>query len=319
MLQIGVINNLRAGNSGDQVRRTLELLRAHPEVLHVETDCAGALPEAIADLARREIDLLIVNGGDGTLQHTLTEILREDPFERPPLVAPLRGGRTNTSALDIGSQRDPLKGLDAVLRAARDGSLERRLVRRPVLRIEYDGGRRTEFGMFFGAGVIRRAISVVHEAFPAGRSRGALGAGLMTLGLIAKTALRPREGILQPDKMQVRLDGSPLAGGEYRLAMSTTLDRLFWRLRPFWGREAAPVRVTCISGAARHVGRAAPGILAGRPSARVTPDNGYTSRNVERAEFRLGCGFTIDGELYSQPREDVATTTADRRITFVRA
>jgi hypothetical protein len=51
----------------------------------------------------------------------------------------------------------------------------------------------------------------------------------------------------------------------------------------------------------------------------VTPENGYTSRNVERAELRLSCGFTIDGELFAQAGDDVVTLTADRRVTFVRA
>lgn len=318
-MQIGVINNLRAGQAREQVSRVLNLLREHPEVLHVETDCAGALPDAIADLARREIDLLVVNGGDGTLQHTLTEILGNEPFERVPLLAPLRGGRTNTSALDLGAQRDPVAGLSALLRAVREGALEQRIVRRPVLRVDYDRGARTEYGMFFGAGMIHRAISLVHDVFPSGRSQGALGAGIVTLGLIAKATFRPRQGILQPDKIQVRLDGRVLEHGEFRLAMSTTLERLFWRLRPFWGAGPGQVRVTCVTSGARHFARTAPGILVGRPSLRATEENGYTSRNVECAEFRLGCGFTIDGEIYRQPSDDVATTTADRRVTFVRA
>lgn len=318
-MQIGVINNLRAGNGRDQVRRVLRVLREHPDVRHVETDRAGALPDAIADLARHEIDLLVVNGGDGTLQHTLTEVLAQEPFGRVPLLAPLRSGRTNTSALDLGAQRDPVKGLVEVLRAARDGRLAERIVRRPVLRVDYDAGSRTEYGMFFGAGMIRRAISLVHQSFPTGRSQGALGAGLLTVGLVAKAAFRPHQGILQPDKIQVRLDGDILEHGEFRLAMSTTLERLFWRLRPFWGVGAGDVRVTCVSSSARHFARTAPGILVGRPPARASERNGYTSRNVERAEFRLGCGFTIDGEIYEQASEDVAVTTADRRVTFVRA
>ena len=99
-MQIGLINNLRAGRNYKQVSRILGLLRSYPHVWHVETDRAGALPDAIADLARRKIDLLVVNGGDGTLQHTLTELLVDRPFGKPPMIAPLAGGSANMTALD---------------------------------------------------------------------------------------------------------------------------------------------------------------------------------------------------------------------------
>ena len=122
-MQIGLINNLRAGKSKRQVERILRLLRSYPHVLHVETDRAGALPDAIADLARRRIDLLVVNGGDGTLQHALTEILVNDPFERLPMIAPLRGGRCNMTALDLGTHRNPIRGLKALLDSAEAGRI----------------------------------------------------------------------------------------------------------------------------------------------------------------------------------------------------
>ena len=91
-MQIGLINNLRAGRSDKQVTQVLDALREFPNTQHVETDQAGALPDAIADLARRRIDLLFINGGDGTLQHALTEILSQEPFEQLPYIAPLAGG-----------------------------------------------------------------------------------------------------------------------------------------------------------------------------------------------------------------------------------
>lgn len=317
-MQIGLINNLRAGRSGKLVSQVLGLLRSYPHVLHVETDRAGALPDAIADLARRRIDLLLVNGGDGTLQHTLTEILHGRPFEKVPLIAALRGGRTNMTASDLGAHRDPVKGVKAVIEAAHAGRIRERIVERPVIRVEFDHGRRVEYGMFFGSGMIHRAIRLVHQIFPPGR-QGAFGAGLVTLGLVAKTSLRPRTGVLAPDKIQIRLDRSEVVGGEFRLAISTSLTRLFWGLQPFWGQEPEGLRFTSITSDAWRFGRAAPGVLRGKPLGFVTPENGYTSRNVDRAELRLGCGFTVDGEIFPQHGDDVVTLSTDRRVTFVRA
>lgn len=318
-MQIGLINNLRAGRSDRLVSRMLGVLRDFPEVHHVETNQAGVLPEAIAELARRRVDVVIVNGGDGTLQHALTEILAGDEFARIPFIAPLRGGRTNMAAKDLGATRDPVRGMRAVAEAARAGRLHERFVHRPVLRVCFDRGRRVEYGMFFGVGMIHRAISLVHDIFPQGRSQGSLGAGLVTTALVARSALRPRDGILQPDKLDLRIDGEALPGGEFRLAIATTLRRLFWNLDPFWDQGGGDVRTTCIASDARRLALAAPTGLWGKPPRFVTPENGYTSHNADRVEMRLSCGVTVDGEIYPPRPDEVFTLTSDRRVTFVRA
>ena len=48
--------------------------------------------------------------------------------------------------------------------------------------------------MFFGAGLIYRAIGLVHRVFPPGRSQGLLGAGLVTGALLTKVMLAPDVG-----------------------------------------------------------------------------------------------------------------------------
>jgi len=317
-VQVALLNNLRAGRSGKQVSRILRLLDDHPEVLHVETESAHALPEALAELARHEVDLLVVNGGDGTLQHTLTEILAQGALEKVPMVAPLRGGRTNMTALDLGAHRDPVAGLASILAAVRSGTLEERVVPRTVLRVGCRTRRQVQYGMFFGAGMIHRAISLTHDVFPSGRSQGVLGAGLVTGTLILKTGLRAKDGVITPDKIRILLDGTPVDDGEFSLVIASSLDRLFLRMNPFWGDGPGGVRFTSMGSGARHMMRSALGVLRGKPGPRVTPENGYTSRRVERAELALDCGFTVDGEIYAPQAEELVTLTADRRITFIR-
>lgn len=318
-MQIGLINNLRAGRSDRLVSRMLGVLRDYPEVHHVETSEAGALPEAVSELARRGVELIIVNGGDGTLQHALTEILSSDEFSQVPFVAPLRGGRTNMAAKDFGATRDPVRGMRAVAQAAREGRLHERFVHRPVLRVSFDRGLRVQYGMFFGVGMIHRAINLVHNLFPQGRTQGSLGAGLVTTGLIAKSALRPNDGILQPDKVDLSIDGQLVPAGEFRLTIATTLRRLFWNLDPFWDQGRGDVRTTCITSDAKHLMLAAPTGVFGKVPPFATPENGYHSHNADRVAMRLSCGITIDGEIYPPRPDELFTLTSDRRVTFVRA
>jgi hypothetical protein len=126
-------------------------------------------------------------------------------------------------------------------------------------------------------------------------------------------------GVLTPDKMQVALDREPLEPRENLVVMATTLERLFLRMQPFWGCEPAPLRVTLIASGARGLPAAVPGILRGRPLARVTPAAGYTSRNVYEAALRMDCGLTLDGELFEPQPGRLVTLRADHRIRFVRA
>ena len=320
-MRIGLLNNLRAGRSEERVSQLLQFLKGHPDVVTVETDSARAVPEALSELARQHVELLAVNGGDGTLQHALTEILGHRAFDgRVPLVAPLRGGRTNMSALDLGAQRDPVKAMRALIASARDGTLEERIQPRHVLRAEYGADKQFLYGMFFGGGMIYKAIELNHRLFKQdARSQGVVGASLITAGLITRASVGVSDGILAPNKVQVLLDGEPLSHGEFLMVISSTLTRLFARMRPFWGTGPGNLRFTSISSSADRFFRAAGGILRGRPSSFVAEETGYISRNVKCAELRLDCGFTVDGELVPSGAGCVVTLTADDTVQFVRA
>ena len=317
-MRIGVLNNLRAGKSEPVVSKMLGMLERYPGVVHVETDSAQVLPEILSELLRHEIDLLIVNGGDGTLQYTLSELLNNPDLRRVPWVAPLCGGRTNMTALDMGAHRNPMTGLRQVLEAADAGRLHERVVDRPVLRVASTGREEVQYGMFFGVGVIRRAIALVHRVFPPG-SQGAFGASLVTGALLLKTILHPNDGIMTPDKASVVLDREHAASGEYYLMIASTLHQLFSRMNPFWGTGPGDIRFTSMTSKPHRFGVAAPGILRGKPRDWVTPENGYDSTNATRIELRIDCGFTIDGELFEPTPDEVVTLSADRRVTFVRA
>jgi diacylglycerol kinase (ATP) len=307
----------------------LSFLRSHPDVLHVETESAGVMPDALADLARQEVDLLVVNGGDGTLQYILTEMLVSGVFgDRVPLVAPLRAGRTNMSAMDLAAHRNPLRGLEELIGCAKDGRIAERVEPRRVLRVSYGHGansseRSAQYGMFFGAGIIKRAIELNHKLFDHDGQRkiaeGVPGATLVTAGLVGRLITGDRSGILAPDKIQIHLDGHPIDQGEFHLVIASTLSRLFARMRPFWGQGPGGVRFTSLAAPSEKFGKAAMGILRGKPAHWVTPEAGYTSRNVEHAELRMNCGFTVDGELWQPDAERSVTLTAERVVHFVRA
>ena len=319
-MRIGLLSNLRAGRSEARTARLLNFLKDYPEVASVETTAAAAVPEALSELARQDVEVLVINGGDGTLTHTLTEILGNQAFgHRVPIIAPLRGGRTNMSAADLAAHKDPVAGLNEVLQAARTGHLDERISTRRVLRVAHGPLGQAHYGMFFGIGTIHRAIRIAHRRFPARKGQGVLGSTLLTAGLILRTALGDREGVLTPDKVDLLLDGKPSLHAEYTLLIASTLDRLFAGMRPFWGTGPGTLRTSGVASDAERIGTAAPGILRGRPASWITPEKGYLSQNVRRLDLRMHCGFTIDGELFEGATDQIVSLTAHDCVRFIRA
>lgn len=317
------MTNLRAGSRGDGKPRELIDVPTHPDLVHVVTETSAHLPGALAELAAKEVGVIAINGGDGTLHRALTELMRARPFETQPFVAPLRGGRTNMTALDFGAARSPSRSVRRLFEACRRGELEDRRVDRPLLRIHPDTASAPLFGFFVGTGIVRRSIEYIHRVFPPGRARGVFGGGVTAASVVMQAVMGRRNEILAPDKHQLILDGEAVEPSEYLLVMATSLDRLFLRIRPFWGEAPEPVHFTAIDWNAANLGTSAWRVAAGRGGAagRWTPlsrERGYLSQNVRDVVIRHDCGFTIDGELFRGEGEGSLRIGATRDIPFLR-
>ena len=321
-VRIGILSNRRAGQSDKQLPRLRSFLAAHPEVMHVETNAAEDVPEVLTDLASQDVGLLMVYGGDGTLQHILTEILGRRRFgDRIPMIAPLRGGSTNLTALEIGTQRDPIKGIANIIKVMEAGRLGERVCPRHVLRLRSKRGDLDEYGMIFGTGTVYNAVELVQRSFPNGRAQGVFGATVVMGKMLFRRALhktKTDEEKYFREKVQILLDGKPVNQEEFLLVISSTLHHIFLNIRPFWGQEPAPVRFTCTAAGAKRFALAIPRLLSGKPGGTVTAENGYTSQNLHQVELRMDCGFVVDGELIAPEEGRILTITADDRLDFVR-
>lgn len=325
-MRLGLLSNCRAGLSRASPTALKRALKDAPEVVHVATRSSADVPEALACLARQGVTLLAVDGGDGTLQRVLTEVLAGSIFESLPAIAPLPGGRTNMSAADIGSTAPPAAGLVALIRALRANTLERRVVKRPVLRVDFGLGTSPQYGMFFGAGVIQRALAFKHQLYPKRRLQGLFGAGLFLGGALLRVASGSPTGIFAPDDIGLAFNHKGMATPPdrletqpFQLVMATTLKRLLLRLCPFWGTENAPLRFTAIAAKAARSPAAVWKVLRGLPPPPSALDSGYCSHNVERLTLQMDCGFTIDGELFEPQPGRTLCLAADHRLRFIRA
>lgn len=317
-MRVGVLTNLRAGRKNTRLQRVLSFLKDHPEILHVETQEYCQVREALLRLMARGIDVLVVNGGDGTLQHVLTELLRDDANPKLPAIAPLRGGRTNMNALLIGSHRNPITALSMLLTRMRNKTLADRFVTQPVLQVDLGAEESVQYGMCFGVGVFHRAIELKHQILPRRHLQGLPGAAAFLSIMLARAICGSTKGLLTPDHIALTLNAQSRPPRDYSLVLVTSLNRLFFKLQPFWGQEPAPIRFTAITPEAKRTPRSILRILQGQSPCRDAEQAGYLSHNVSRLELQLDCGLLLDGELFAPKPGRMLRITIDQRLQFVR-
>jgi hypothetical protein len=319
MSRVGVVTNPgsrrnRAGLGG--IRAVLE---RYPETLHAEAAQIGDLEGILCEFARREVDVVVVNGGDGTVHSTLTELCNGGAFERMPAVAVLATGMTNLIALDVGLAGKPEAALARMLdRVGAGGALARE--RRHLLSLSTGANRPPLHGMFFGTAAFHQAVRMARkEVHPTG-ARGSV-AFAMSLSLAIWRALAGRADrpgpLFQGQDMTVDLDGVRQSCERYFLVLATTLRRLIFGLMPFWGEGCGQIRYTSIAFPPVSLARALLPVLRGRPRPWME-ERGYCSRVVGDIAIATHDPLVIDGEFVIPEPNVPVLLRSDREAVFVR-
>ena len=139
---VGLIYNPRSHHNRGQDLTS----KISPDVFVAQPGNRDQLPEALARLAERGIDLLVINGGDGTVRDVLTcgEPIFGDDW---PVVAVLPKGKTNALAVDLGGPSDWT--LQCAVDAYENG---KRVKRSPMAITPLDQPDARVLGFILGAG-----------------------------------------------------------------------------------------------------------------------------------------------------------------------
>jgi len=237
-MRIALLTNPSAGKTRQQIPFLLHQLTSYRRLIHVETPCPAAVPDALDLLSRQSIGLLIVNGDDGTLSEVLTSLLNDRAFgDQVPPIAIVQGGRTNMTANAIGVPRDVHGSIRQLVDVVRTGRLATAVAPQPVLRVEWsdDDEHQVRYGTFFGAGVIHRATRWMRCRLPAKRQGTAATAALVATLLARRLAPGRAGGIVSTDEIETSLDGESARRIPTQVLMATSLPRILLGLEPFWG------------------------------------------------------------------------------------
>ena len=295
--KIGVLINPLSGGNLNGLGAIRSLINEYPRVSHCDVQTPEDILEALEDFARREVDLLAVNGGDGTVQAVLTNLFHHQPFKSLPVLAVLQSGTTSMTARDVGFSGSRVRSLKKLFNWATAGDGEPQVIQRPVLQVRAPG-HPTRYGMFFGAAAIYQGIQYFHRKVNTRGLKGEIGPGLTILRFLW-AAIRQNSSFMPAVPILVAVDDHPPQQLDTFVVLVSTLERLFLGIYPYWGDESGPLHYTALRARPRYLLRALPSLLRGRKGSYGTPENGFYSHNAHEIKLNLGSGFTLDGQLYT--------------------
>ena len=284
MSRVGLIWNQKSHRNQGVGRTPLP-----PDILDIVPQAPAQLGAGLRRLASEGVDLLIVDGGDGTLREVITQ-LPEAFGRRIPRLAVVPNGKTNALALDIGA---PLgTTLEQLLASAEAG---RPTKRRQCLEIFRPGQAFPERrGFLFGLGAFVRGTQLAQKNHGLGLFDSPAIVATM-VGAAARTLLGgPRDPWRRGEPMSL----SFVSEGEqaWFLLLASTLKRLPLSVKPF-GEPREGLKVLTIEAPPRRFAQALPILLQGRDAPWLA-DAGYQRRDVAGFDVRLAGDFVLDGEIY---------------------
>lgn len=315
-LRPGLLHNPHSGANRKNTRAIRRALNIHPGLLRREIHRPQSVVMALREFAAQGVNLIIVNGGDGTVQAALTALLHDSPFQAMPLLALLRAGSTSMTASDAGLKGKPHRALQRLARYL-SGQSSAEIISRRVLRVRNDPHAAPLFGMAFGTGAVHQGIEFYHSNLHDLDLQREVGPDLAMVRFLWALARGDNE-LVAPSPLAVRLDNGPEQSFQHAGIVISTLERLLLGIYPFWGREDGPLHYTALRSRPQRLLRLLPRLLRGRPHPFATPEHGYMSHNAHRIELRLDGGFILDGEIFEPSPEYPLVVDDGGAVSFLR-
>jgi len=228
MPRVALLSNPRSTGNRSLLPRVRAFCAAHGDIFHYEVESVDQIGTALKTIARVEPTVLVINGGDGTVQAALTELYHGNHFgDAIPPVAVLPNGKTNLIALDLGAEGDPIVALERVLELVRTDMVPH-IVSRELISLSNGVDVRPVLGMFLGgAGLADSILYCRHKVYPLGLPNGfshvltCIAAFLSIIFGLRAAFLPPR-----PSAVKVSVVRQGQIQGAFAFLMVTTLHRL---------------------------------------------------------------------------------------------
>jgi diacylglycerol kinase (ATP) len=299
--KVGLIFNPLSGRIRKHKDTIKHVLLKIPGVIFREAKNKPEFEETINELMDTGVDLLVIAAGDGTVQAILSHLFTEYTHTDWPFLAIIPGGTTNMTALDLVKYDDPEDSAKKLNQYMLTRTLPA-LLKKHVLCIEQTGVDKV-YGMFFAVGVIARAVIFSRSGVKQIGITGEIYSGLIMVGFVIGLILGRCTGPWAPTKMKAIRVGEKNYEGTHSSLFASTLSRLLFNMRPYWGQEQEPMHITFVKQNRKKTIRSIFPLLSGRGAA-LKEDDGYHSYNSSILELNIDDDYIVDGEFYHAASEN---------------
>lgn len=289
-MKLAILSNRYSDRNGGQ-SQIAAFCAAQADVSFYAPAQVDDIAAALTDFARAGIDVLAIDGGDGTIRDVLTR-LPAAFGARLPALALLPSGKTNLIARDVGSFGSGVKGVTRLLRAWRQNTC----IAHERAMLEADRGADWPLvrGMFFGAGIFAFATRMAAVwTFGRGIKQNA-GVALT----IARVVWRHWCGRDPGVTMAIPSEAAP---APQFVVLATTLQRLMLGFWPFPRSGEGDLKWLAVAAPSPHL----LGALWAAWRGRLVPKPGYRGGQTMALGLYLTTDFVVDGEIYPPGPEGV--------------
>jgi hypothetical protein len=221
MVRVALLSNPKSTGNRQSLPRVRSFCASNPDIFHYEVEQVDQIGRAFQTIARVDPAVIVINGGDGTVQASLTELYQGEHFKgRVPPIAVLPNGKTNLIALDLGIHGDPIKALERIVEIAKAG-VDDHVVARELIALSD------------GAGLADYMLYCRNQIYPLGLSNG-LSHVITAMAVVVSLLFGIRARFLPPSGNPVRIslirDGQLV--GRFAVLIVTTLERLLLGVDP---------------------------------------------------------------------------------------
>lgn len=305
---IGVISNPRSGKNkrNPKLAKKLAYILGERHIM-AEPDRLDTLHEVARHFKDHDIDVLCINGGDGTA-HLIFSVFLEVWGDKPlPMIALLRGGTMNTMPRNLGITGSPEDILGRVVQLYHSGEpfsvIERNLM-------VVDG---KHAGFLFGNGIISSFLEVYYEGGDA--SPWKAFKVLVAAAWSAIVGGRLAQRLTQPVRCRVRVDGALWPLEQYIAVSAGTMADIGFGFRPFYAAPNHPnhfhaVGFGCTIG---DIVKSLLNVRLARSTGRADVLEAVAKRMTLEADHPIG--YMVDGDFHEGGQ--VVTVEVGPRLRFI--